>query len=280
MPLASFLLATTGFVITPFAWPRQADWMEYRNTASIWQHVVAGNCDGAAEELTRLIPQGDPKVLLLAADLTERGFCLAGEWEKSAALYQRAFAKNETAALPMLVHVHALKGRDPAAALWWAGQRPDMVPPACRTKAPPAQADAFVEELRNWPQERLVACVQNVHLTFNLWHTLSYVRGKGIPKRIPVEITVAPSDGSIRWREAGKGSFKEVRMDYASGALVVGRNEPIGDLDELVWFDAKRLLNGYRALASHGDDWTVTFTIDVERPSPNGGVPTFIDVAN
>lgn len=271
MPFATSLLAAAGYVVDPMLLHR-ADWQEYSSTRSIWRNARTLSCETALKELNKLAQQEEPKVLLLAGDLSALGPCIEWDSKKAAVYYEVALEKNEQAALPRLVQIHARDGRDPVGTMRWAHARPDMVPQACRVSAPPAHAKAFAAEVNAWPQGRLLTCVQHAHVTFNLWDYLSYVKVEGMGKRVPVEATLNAADGTLRWRD--------VRKDQLVGVKLNSFDAPEDGLPALLWMFGQRALQQYGALEMQGGDWTVKLTIEVERPFPRSPRTLFIDVAN
>lgn len=248
------------------------DWEEHYSTRSIWRNARSGACNTALAELNKRAQAEDPKVLLLAGDLSEMGPCIARDWQKAAVYYEVALEKNEHAALPRLVQIHARDGRDPVTAMRWAHHRLEMVPKACRAQAAASQPQAFADEVRTWPQQRLSACTQHAYVTFNLWDRLSYINVGGLGEMVPVEATLNLADNIIRWSDVGKDKVFEIHPNM--------QKRPDDALQESLYSLGWLALQNFRTLGLNGEDWTVKFTIQALRPLPRVPRTLFIDVAN
>jgi hypothetical protein len=160
------------------------------------------DCALAVKRLNAGLAAQYPGVYLLAGAMHEGGACVKANWERAARLYQRAHDAGHGAGILRLVAGHALDGRDPAAALWWAQQAPRMARPAeCVVpKEVWADADRFVAELKRWPSALLNACVYAVGVQALVTGDAEYpptAAGWGVEGSLRMRFV--PARASIEW---------------------------------------------------------------------------------
>lgn len=137
------------------AWlaPSHAGVRETADINRILRSVSDGRCDEAIQYLAERLQSKQPELQLLAGSMYDQGSCVERNWEKATQLYQQAaLGGMSDDALPRLVSIDAVGYRDPAAALWWAAQRPAMHrPPDSReidmSTAPSEDEDPFLRYL-------------------------------------------------------------------------------------------------------------------------------------
>lgn len=124
--------------------------------------VEGNDCEGAVNRLNEGLADNLPKIDLLAATMFDHGICVKANWERAVSLYVKAHQGGEHAAAFRLAAGYAAPDRDPdiAAALWWLAH----TSPAVQIKGCEVPADAlgdpdrFVEQIKSWPEQKLVAC--------------------------------------------------------------------------------------------------------------------------
>jgi hypothetical protein len=126
-------------------------------------HAIEGNdCTGAINRLNEGLAENLPKINLLAATMFDHGVCVKANWERAVGLYVKAHQGGEHAAAFRLAAGYAAPDRDPdiAAALWWLAHTSPLVQvKGCEVPAEArSDADRFVEHVKRWPDQKLVAC--------------------------------------------------------------------------------------------------------------------------
>ncbi|MGJ7917419.1 hypothetical protein ACI48D_18335 [Massilia sp. LXY-6] len=123
--------------------------------------LAAKDCGEAVTELKAGLKQGYREVVLLAAAMHDRGFCVKRDWNRAADFYAQAYQAGMKEAADFLAAGFAApeNGPDVAAALWWASRGRGYAAKGC-TVSPAAadDPDRFVAELATWPQSRRAAC--------------------------------------------------------------------------------------------------------------------------
>lgn len=137
------------------------------SAAAVGSLLEANDCNGALDELKRGLKQGYAEVALLAGSMYELGVCVQRNWDHAVLLYAQAYQAGLKQAADRMAAGFAApeNGTDVVGALWWAGHG-SMAASAGRTAlgscAPGLPArddiDAFVAELKTWPQARLAMC--------------------------------------------------------------------------------------------------------------------------
>lgn len=211
-------LILSGSLLSLLAAPSlaQAAKADMVETYSVLAAIIGNRCVDAVAELNRKLPNKNPEILILAGTMYEKGQCLNEDWEKGAQLYQQAAQLGAQAALSRLVAVYALHDRDPAAALWWAAQRPTMLPKACVPAADPLKdATSFINELRAWPAPQLSACSYHAGVIFRMLSDTSYGVLFGPSDEAKIEVQLNAGAATIQWQEAGskKITISRVAVD-------------------------------------------------------------------
>jgi hypothetical protein len=125
--------------------------------------AVEGNdCEGAVNRLNEGLAENLPKIDLLAGTMFDHGICVKANWERAVQMYVKADKGGEHAAAFRLAAGYAAPDRDPdiAAALWWLAHTTPLVQvKGCEVPAEArGDADSFVEHVKRWPDQKLLAC--------------------------------------------------------------------------------------------------------------------------
>jgi len=212
-------LTLSGSLLSLLAAPSlaQASKSDVVETYSVLAAMIENRCGDAVAELNRKLPNKNPEILILAGTMYEKGQCLNEDWEKGAQLYQQAAQLGARSALPRLVALYALHDHDPAAALWWAAQRPTMLPKACLPTADPLKdAPSFLNELRSWPIPQLSACSYHAGVIFRMLSDTSYGVLFGASDEAKMEVQLNAETATIQWQEIGD---KKITLSRITGDL-------------------------------------------------------------
>lgn len=241
--------------------------------------LVAQRCPEAIYNLNRGLEKPDATLNALAGRLYEYGECVDENWETAAQFYQRAHSQNEPSALSRLVVLHATAMRDPAAAMWWAAHKPDMLPSACVPRTPPEQAQSFVEELRQWTVKKLAACVGVAEISYRLWHETSFrwtIGPRDYVETFDVDLDFGA--GTVEWRSpANKTAFRS-RVDFASGDA--DESEEPEPSYRLMWRNGVVAMRDSRKIEALDKSWRVSFKLNFDRDFQPSRIPTTIYLSN
>lgn len=161
------------------------------------------DCASVVQRLNAGLKAEYPSFFILAGVLYEEGLCLKPNWERAERMYLQAQAAGHEGGLLRLVSGLAVKGRDPAAALWWA-QRADSLPlPAdCMVHGPVREdADLFVATLRLWEPGRLAGCVYSAGVVATIAGDLEYpALAQDLSIVGEVSMVFEPASSSLQWQ--------------------------------------------------------------------------------
>jgi hypothetical protein len=134
---------------------------EIDTVQSVHSALSHRDCELAISRLNDGLARQYPDVFMLAGWIYEEGFCVKPNWERAEAMYFRARDTGHHGGLLRLIAGYGAKGRDPAAALWWAQQVESIdLPEPCRMDQRLwSDPELFVATLKLWPGGRLAACV-------------------------------------------------------------------------------------------------------------------------
>lgn len=161
------------------------------------------DCSRAVARLNSGLAQAYPGFFMLAGSMYEDGLCLKPNWERAERMYLRAHEAGHNDGMLRLVAGYALGGRDPGAALWWAQRAHRLrVPADCKAEPGDAQdPDRFVAALRDWPRERLDACLYVLGVTARVIGDVDYPASALVFELAgTVEMHFKPAAGAIEWR--------------------------------------------------------------------------------
>ena len=122
-------------------------------------------------------------------------------WEKAEQLYLLADESGSPSAWSALVASLAVAERDNGKALWYAAQRPSVLPPACRPNADPlSDLEGFNQGLARMPSQQFRECV---YLAGVLHEVLARVQFPPDALHYGVQgavrMTFKPPSGTIDW---------------------------------------------------------------------------------
>lgn len=268
------LLLAAGICAAP---PAAASPTEIMETLRM---VLRSSCDDLAAALNQKIPEGKPDVLMFAGDLHEAGNCVAPDWEKAAALYQRAAQARAPAAVPRLIAIYAARRRDPAAALWWAAQRPGLLPRDCLPAANPGkQAAAFIEELRGWPAAQLHACTYHAGVMARLQARTLERPVSGKADVVKIDAALKLDSGTIVWTDEDGKKLAESRVLNDNLEPDAVTSPVYLSFDWMLWWDGVRTLQEFGRPPATDPRWTVKNTLKVEQAIRHSSIPTFIGIS-
>lgn len=262
------------------AWPgiACAGLFDYDYYPAVKTHLNNLRCEEAVADLNKGLQKPTGLLNALAGHMYEQGSCVDKNWETAAQFYQRAHFMKEPSSLAKLVTIHAKSMRDPAAALWWAVQRPGMLPDACTPASPTANVQGFVEELRAWPAGKLPACVGVAEIVYGMWYNISFRWSIGRGYMAPFEATFNFGDGTVEWRDLHNKSVFVSRVDRATGEF--NENERPGGANSLLWSAGVEAMQASRGIEGLNTTWRIDAKFEVERSFRPSGVPIFIGIQN
>lgn len=270
--LATLLAYSSG--VHAQSWKDAETWPTYVK-------ITVGKCQEAAAEVNAGLAKKRPLFQFLAATMYENGECAEANWETAAQFYQQAHQSGIERALPRLVSLFAVNSRDPAAALWWASQRPQVLPQACVPKSDPVkQAAAFVEEMRDWPADRLKACVYSAGVAFRIWSEAGYIPETGRGDLEDVLAVFKPGAGTIEWIEDGKRVMATSRWQPPAPELDVSSAPNDENFKFNLWSLGTRTLQEFGQAPPADPAWTVSMSYKLERPIRSTMLPTIISIQN
>jgi hypothetical protein len=165
--------------------------------------ATAETCAELATSLNRKMDGKIGSSYMDAGMMYEYGDCVEPDWEKAGQYYQRAAQAGIKLALPRLVALYAAQYRDPAAALWWAAQRPSMLPNTCVPGSNPLNStEAFLSELRGWANTHLKACTYyaGVAARLSIHNTIDSAISQGLrisSYSVEINMSINVADGTI-----------------------------------------------------------------------------------
>lgn len=161
------------------------------------------DCELAISRLNDGLARQYPDVFMLAGWIYEEGFCVKPNWERAEAMYFRARDTGHHGGLLRLIAGYGAKGRDPAAALWWAQQVDSLdLPEACRIDERLwRDPDLFVATLKLWQPGRLAACVYTAAVASAVAGQAQYPQAAQEFAMVgKVQMSFVPSKPSIAWQ--------------------------------------------------------------------------------
>lgn len=236
-------------------------------------------CGEVVEILNERIPKENPDILMFAGDIHESGSCVDADWKKAAVLYERAAKAGAQPAIPRMIALYASSSHDPAAALWWAAQRPKLMPKDCIPVADPVKnAAAFVEELRVWSADQLKACVYHAGVMSRIEAKTIEMHATGDVDEVPVDVVLNLTNGVIEWNEKAEKNVAVSRV-MDSTLKADHSSKPEDYFMTRLWWSGIQAIQEFGLPPSRDARWTVKNTFTAEKTSRPFRVPTFINVA-
>lgn len=197
-------------------------------TRRLASYLASKDCVGAVKALNEGVKAKQRDVLLAAGTLYETGLCVKQNWDRAVNFYLQADTAGNRSAIPRLVSGYAVAGRDNAVALWWAAQRPGILPQTCVLPVDAEKdPEGFEKALAAMPPALFKGCVYmaGVHAAivaeteFPDTALLRDVYGD-------VEMEFIPATGAITWsqrqreRATGAGTRDAARLKEDDGRAV------------------------------------------------------------
>ncbi|MYM35853.1 hypothetical protein GTP38_16075 [Duganella sp. FT94W] len=268
------------------AWlaPSHAGVRETADINRILRSVSDGRCEEAIQYLAERLQSKQPELQLLAGSMYDQGSCVERNWEKATQLYQQAaLGGMGDDALPRLVSIYAVGYRDPAAALWWAAQRPAMLPKDCLPAADPTkQASAFLDELRGWPESRLKGCTYYAGVLFRLKYRSSVrLIRRGASDEVPVNIKIDAANGLIEWYSVidMKTVVSHLPPDSREIDMSTAPSEDEDPFLRYLWATGVIVLKEFGAPPAQIPSWDTKNTIHIARAIYSPNMLEFITVS-
>ncbi|MFC0169372.1 SEL1-like repeat protein [Pseudoduganella danionis] len=242
--------------------------------------VFEKRCDALAAKLNERLPDAPADVLEYAGQLHEFGECVDADWEKAAALYTRAAQAGAPLARFHLIANYAVGLHDPAAALWWAAQQPDLLSKECLPASDPLkQAAAFVAEIGGWPTAQLKACTYQAGILARLIARGKARRVSGNADDVKVSVLVQPDRGTILWRYAGGEKIAESRLKAGAAEADLATKPERDELSRVLWFYGVDALIEFGLPPVSEPRWAMTYAFDIEDRLQASSVPIQISVS-
>lgn len=224
-------------------------------------------CDELAKTINEQLDGAAADVLMFAGAIHEYGPCVRPDWEKATVFYQKAALAGRPSAVPRLIALYAVNLHDPAAALWWAVQRPRMLPKDCIPAADPVKdASAFLEELRTWPAVRLNACTYHAGVMARLAAQTMEYKPFGMSDTVKIDAELNVEKGVIDWFYADeKKVLLSSSPDDVKRPDIMSRN-PDDTFMSSLWFQGKATLKEFGKPPSNDPRWTIRNSFSVEQP--------------
>lgn len=243
--------------------------------------IMLGLCHEAGALVNEGLEKKRANFQFLAATMYENGECTETNWETAAKYYQHAFQSGIQLALPRMVALYARSNRDPAAALWWGSHRAELLPPACVPTSHPVKATAaFIDELAQWPEDRLRACVYSAGVVFRIWSDVGYIRDSGRGNLEDITVVFKPGAGTIEWIDYRKNLLATSRWQSVRSELDTSSAPEDDDFALELWTIGVRALQQFGQPPSVDQNWIIKKTYRMERPRRASGIPTVISINN
>jgi hypothetical protein len=237
---------------------------EARSVASVINALEHKDCERVVSRLNDGLAAKYPGIYMLAGALYEDGLCLKASWDRAQRMYQLAHESGHGGGMLKLVAGHALGGRDPAAALWWAQQARQALPPPCVVpEAQRGQPEDFVAVLRNWPPGVLESCLYTAGVMAALGAEAEYpsmalahsIVGK-------VEMVFVPASGQITWRTIEVDAQQLFGVASGDTARNMGSRRVRSSLEDYLREVGERVLKRYQRPGGVPASWQMTGTYE------------------